>query len=427
MITPIQPNDVLTVPVQNFKTLRLCLDDVLPVSIVLLLGYSHRLEPQALRSSLQSALLAFPHLSGRIQVSLEPLQAELVPGEREVQIEWNQGNKSSLQDLELLDQETLFAHFAPSAAANARTPIQALQAPLLQLRLTWLSNSNACVLGLMVSHMVLDGTGLALFLNHLTAGLQGKNAPAVVHDRWHTYPDPLPKYAALPPQYQEISNLALAMALEQDPLAASPSTVFFIPVKSVQQVSRTSSLTDARLFLAAHLCQEVAAMQPSRSTLALWCNTRGLGHVPRNYTGNAGCYMHYPLAAGQTSECFQNLKRTITREGFAEIAKTYAYLKAGEASGRAIFWHGPGEDLLSLNLVPHVRGAADFGYGGPVYAQLLTRNVSGLRIFSSSDGSRFVVEACLPSMHGARLISSCENLGIAPFQWHLPGLKTNQA
>lgn len=424
MVTQIQANDVLTIPVQNFKPLRLCLDDVLPVSIVLLLGYSHRLEPQALRSSLQSALLAFPHLSGRIQVSLEPLQAELVPGEREVQIEWNQGNKCSLQDLEFLDQKTLFTHFAPSAAANARTPIQALQAPLLQLRLTWLSNSNACVLGLMVSHMVLDGTGLALFLNHLTAGLQGKIAPAVVHDRQHTYPDPLPKNGTLPLHYQEIPNLALAMMQEQDPLAASPSTVFSIPVKSLQQVSRTNSLTDARLFLAAHLCQEVAAMQPGRSTLALWCNARGLGHVPRNYTGNAGCYMHSPLAAGQTNECFQNLKRTITRDGFAEIAKTYASLKAEEASGRAIFWHGPGEDLLSLNLVPHVRGAVDFGYGGPVYAQLLTRNVSGLRIFSSSDESRFVVEACLPSMHGASLIASCESLGISPFQWHSSGFKT---
>ena len=43
--------------------------------------------------------------------------------------------------------------------------------------------------------------------------------------------------------------------------------------------SGQKSLSDARLFLAAQLCREVAVLQPQRRTLALWCNTRGVGHA----------------------------------------------------------------------------------------------------------------------------------------------------
>jgi hypothetical protein len=444
MMTPLQPDAILSVPALNFKPLRLCLDDVLPVSMVLLLGYGHRLDPVALRASLHSALLAFPHLSGRVNLHLQPLQAELVPGDREVQVEWIRAGqpvptsagsadsgqavgRAALQALESIDQETLFASFAPSAASTVGTPMQALQAPLLQLRLTWLSDIDACVLGLMVSHMALDGSGLALFLNHLTAALRGENAPAVVHDRRHTFPDPLPKDAALPPHYLEVPKLSLAMAQEQDHGASSQATVFSVPLESLEQHLGQRSLTDARLFLAAHLCQEVAAMQPGRRTLALWCNTRGLGHVPRNYTGNTGCYVHLPLEAGDPHRCYQHLKRAITRSGFAEIRDTYSCLKVAEAAGRYVFWEGPGDNLLSLNLVPHARGAADFGKGGPEYAQLLTRNVSGLRLFSSSDGNRLVVEACLPATHGAGLMASCEGLGLSVQAWHRPGFQRAKA
>jgi hypothetical protein len=423
----IQPEDILSVRVLNFKPMRLCLDDVLPVSMVLLLGYNYRLDPIVLRTSLQTALQVFPHLSARIHLNLEPLQADLVPGDNEVQIEWIRAKPSSLQatesleSLTSLDQDTLFACFAPSLAATVRTPMQALQAPLLQLRLTWLSDSDACVLGVMVSHMVLDGTGLALFLNHLTAALQGGIAPTVVHDRHYTFPESLAKGTDLPEHYQEIPHLSLAMAQGQDNLAPCQVTVFSVAVESLEKHLGTRSLADARLFLAAHLCQEVAAMQPRRRTLALWCNTRGLGHVPRNYTGNAGCYMHFPLESGDPGHCYQNLKRAITRNGFAKITDTYAHLKAAEAAGRYVFWNGPGEDLLSLNLVPHVRGAADFGRGIPVYAQLLTRNVSGLRIYSSPDGQRLVVEVSLPTPHGAALIASCESLGLWVQAWHQRG------
>ncbi len=386
--------------------------------MVLLLGYKRRLDPIALREAMKKALQAFPHLSARIDLNLQPLRAELVPSDRELQLEWIRSGEPLSQPLEDQNQATLFARFAPSAAASARTPMQALQSPLLQLRLTWLPESEGCVLGVMVSHMVMDGSGLALFLAHMIAAMRGGSAPDVVHDRRHTFPDILPAAAGLPPHYVEVPQLSLAMAEGADTLASSTPTVFSLSLAELRRSMADKSSTEARLYLAAHLCQEVAARQLGRRTLALWCNARGLGHVPRNYTGNAGCYTHVPLEPGNTQGCYQNLKRTITRTGFAEIKDAYGRLKSAEAAGRVVFWNGPGENLLSLNLVPPARGAADFGQGGPDYAQLLTRNVSGLRLYSSADGERLVVEACLPEAHGAGLIASCEGLGLVVHRWH---------
>ena len=419
-MTPLQPDDVLAVPAPDFKPLQLCLDDALPVSMVLLLGYRRRLDPAALRDALETALQTFPHLGGRLHLEWQPLRAELAPGNRDVQVEWIRDVNAVLQDLESLDQDSLVSLFAPSAASMARTPTQALQAPLLQLRLSWLSDSEACVLALMASHMALDGSGLALFLEHMTAAIRGGSAPPVIHDRRVTFPDPLPADMALPPEHREVPHLSPAMAQDQDPLAASRATVFSITHDSLERQLGAGSLTGARLLLAARLAQEAAALQPGRNTLALWCNARGLGHVPRNYTGNAGCYMHLPLEPGDPQRCYALLKRLITREGFAGIADTYARLKAAEASGRYVLWSGPGDHLLSLNLVPHARGAADFGQGVPVYAQLMTRNVSGLRLFGSPDGNRLVVEAALPPGHGDALMDVCERLGLSVQAWHRP-------
>ena len=424
MTLPTPPDDILSIPSLTFAPLRLCLDDVLPVSMVLLLGYARRLDPEGLRAALQTALQAFPHLTGRLHLNLQPLEAELVPGDREVRLEWireGQPGLSNLQDLESLDQETLFHRFAPSAAAKALTPLQSLQAPMLQLRLTWLADSEACVLGVMASHMAVDGSGLGLFLGHLTAALRGVGAPAVVHDRRHTFPVSMPKDSALPPHYTEVPHLSMAMAEGQDKLASTPATVFSVPLDSLSGLEDhpgEKPPTDARLLLAAHLCQEVAALQPQRRTLALWCNTRGLGHVPRNYTGNTGCYAHSPLEPGDANGCYRHLKSAVTRTGFAAIGATYARLKAAEAAGRYVFWDGPGDHLLSLNLVPQTRGAADFGKGGPEYAQLLTRNVSGLRLYGNPDGKRIVVEACLPAAHGMALMAGCARLGLPVQAWH---------
>ncbi len=425
MTAPIPPDTVLTIPSLRFSPLRLCLDDVLPVSMVLLLGYKYRIDPVLLQRSLNTALQAFPHLSGRFQLNIQPLQAELVPSDRAVELEWVQSGHLPQFALEFLDQETLFVHFAPTAASTARSLIQAMHAPLLQLRLTWFSESQTCVLGIMVSHLALDGVGLILFLNHLTAAMQGGNVPEVVHDRKYTFPDQMTKNGTIPLHYQEIPNLSLAMSQVQDDITIAQAAVFSVSIASLKKYLDKSPLTDVRLFLAAHLCQEVAAIQESRRTLALWCNTRGLSHVPRSYTGNTGCYIHLPLTPGDSNECYQLLRSAITRKGFAEIKKIYSQIKSAEADGRYLFWSGPSENLLSLNLVPHVPGVANFGKGAPEYAQLLTRNVSGLRIYSSPDGNKLIVEACLPTSHCERLMSSCEKLGLTIQVWHRASLYKN--
>jgi hypothetical protein len=388
--------------------------------MVLLLGYGYRLDPVLLRNSLQGALQAFPHLNARIQFSLDPLQAELVPSFDMVQIEWVKAGAPAPRNFELLDQQTLLARFAPSSASEVRSPLQALQDPLLQLRLTWLAESDRSVLGVMASHMVLDGTGLALFLDHLTATIQGRTPPTVVHDRRHTFSASLPADQTLPAHYHEITDLTMAMAQEQDPLTAVPATVFSVAVQNLEENFLTKSASDRRLYFAAQLCQEVAKHQTNRETMALWCNSRGLGQVPRNYTGNAGCYVHLPLGAGDPHVGYRHLKHAISRKGFAETAQTYARVKANEAAGRLVFWNGPKDELLSLNLVPHVPNVANFGKGDPTYAQILTRNVSGLRLFNTPDGNRMVVEASLPRGIGSALVDRCRDMGLSVELWHKP-------
>jgi hypothetical protein len=141
----IKPDEIFFIEPINFQPLRLCMDDVLPVSMVLLLGYSYRLEPATLTKSLQSALLAFPHLSAQISFTLAPLKMELLPSDRKIELEWIKNIKADVQTLQYMEQESLLANFAPSASHKAQSPIEVLQAPLLQLRLSWLTDSDACV------------------------------------------------------------------------------------------------------------------------------------------------------------------------------------------------------------------------------------------------------------------------------------------
>jgi hypothetical protein len=433
-----KPDDVFGIPSADFLPLRLCLEDALPVSMVLLLGYRYRLEPADLRVALGAALRAFPHLGGRLHLEMDPLRAELVPDGREVKLEWvregpglpdspgatepgAEDGSARLRGLEALDQETLCRRFAPSAAGAARTPMQIFQAPLLQARLTWLAGSEACILGILASHMALDGSGLALFLEHAAASRRGGNAPAVIHDRGCTFSVPPPRKAGLPAHYVEVPQLSLALAQDQDPLAAAPATTFSIPLADAARRFGLATAAEARLFLAGRLCQDASRLQPGRATVALWCNARGLGGVPRNYTGNAGCYLHFPIEPGNHLSIFQQLKGLATRAGLAETADVYARLKAAEAAGRIVLWNGPGDSLLSLNLVRHVRGAADFGRGGPELGLLMTRNVSGLRLFHSPDGSALITEACLPAGQGAELRAACERSGLPVRSWHGSG------
>lgn len=411
-------DEILVVPPFDFIPISLGLDDVLPVSMVLLVGYNYRIEPTALRKALSVALQKFPHLSGQIQLSLQPLKALIVPSDREVILEWRETDQVNLQNLERLNEDNLLTFFAPSAVEKQLTPMQSLLAPLLQLRLTWLSNCDQCVLGVMASHLALDGFGLALFLNHLTGGMREKIPSVVIHDRQITFPDILFNQPILPKHYIELSDLSHALNQKPESSTDSTTTVFSVHLEDLKRCSGKQSLTDARFYLAAHLCLTVAEIQPSRRTLALWCNTRGFSHVPRNYTGNTGCYIHIPLEPGETEQCFQLLKNTITRKGFSEIVETYSKLKAAESQGRMVFWNGPGEDLISVNLVPSFRDTANFGEGTPIYAELLTRNVSGIRIYSNPDGKRIVVEASFSNQICQRLRESLEELGLPIQLWH---------
>lgn len=414
----VQPDEIFLLSPLSFQPLPLSVDDLLPVSVVLLLGYNYRIDPKALTKALECTLSFFPHLSARIHLAFEPLKMSLVPSDRKIQLEWVKNSQGSLETLESMEQGFLTEHYAPSAAFNAQNMLQIFDLPLLQLRISWLSSSNASVLGLMVSHIALDGIGMMYFIKHLSAALQGTNLPIVVHDRKLTFPEILPNQCELPLYYRELVDLPLALAKAHSEQKKYQVTIFSITLESLEKIVGKKSLTNARFYFTALLCQALAKIQKKPLTIALWCNVRGLGHVPRNYTGNTGCYIYLPLEENKLEKCYQLLKNTITRQGFAKIQQAYNQLKSIEAEGRIIYWNGSEQDILSVNLVPHLPNALDLGSGSPVYAQILTRNTVGLRIYSSPDGRRFTVEACLLDQLGDKLLQSCVDMGLFVKKWH---------
>jgi hypothetical protein len=230
----------------------------------------------------------------------------------------------------------------------------------------------------------------------------------------------MPMEKLLPPFYHEIFDLPLAMMKAQNDQKNTQVTVFSVTVDNMEKTIGKKSLTNARFYLTAFLCQTLTKLQQKNLTIGLWCNTRGISHVPRNYSGNTGCYIHLPIDPEDLQKNYQLLKSTITRKGFSHIIDSYSQLKAAESEGRYIFWNGSEESLLSVNLVPHIPSAGDFGKGCAIYAQLLTRNVSGLRLYCSPNGKNFIVEACMPSQFGQGLMNSCESLGLSVQKWHQP-------
>lgn len=99
--------------------------------------------------------------------------------------------------------------------------------------------------------------------------------------------------------------------------------------------------------------------------------------------------------------------------------------KSAEASGKHVLWKGLSSNVFSINIVPNYpSGVADFGHGDPVYAQILTHNVSGIRLFNTPNSDKIVVEASipenLPEHYGIDVIKQCTALGLAVEKWHDP-------
>jgi hypothetical protein len=245
---------------------------------------------------------------------------------------------------------------------------------------------------------------------HCTAAMRGVEPPDVFHERRHGFGECLDGAWESPQRYRE--GFAAA-----DAEAQTTPVVFAMQADTVRRHFNASSILDARLRLGAWLCAMVSARHPVFAEVGLWCDPRGTNGIPASYTGNAGCYLHFPLRDRTADDLTHDLRKMTTRAGFQRIADAYRQIKRAEAEGRPLVWDGPGNDILQLNLVPHAVAGTDFGHGLPAFALLLSRNSSGLRISLTPDASRFLIEACLPDGVGDFLTESCRAAGLQPSIW----------
>lgn len=384
--------------------------------MVLVLAYPHLLDSSLLSSALQSGLDVFPHLAGRISGSLEPFDLKIKSSNAPVELELTESQRQlHITDLEALSISEHFSSFAPSSSSNIPHSSANFDQPLLQVRLTSLPVTGISVLGLFVSHMALDGTGLSLFLRRCMAGMEGVSTVEAVHDRQVLQLadiDPLPQ---LPHGYVVANRDTPVRTREWDFSSQCSLKVFTLDVQAVSSYLNVNSLRSARFGLTALLCSDLARANSNFTEIALWCDPRGTNGIPKSYTGNVGCYLHLPLISGHIGELTRELTSIATRDGFARIARTYRSLKSAEWQGQTVVWDGLAAGVLPVNLVTYAHSDAKIRNAVPGFAQMLTRNLHGLRISLTPDGRRFLVEVCLPTALPEALIESCRERGILKF------------
>lgn len=367
-------------------------DDDLPTDIELLMGYRGFIPDEVFFAALSNGLDVFPHLRGRVVGnSYIDLSTEFGRFECAKNIEL-----ATIQEWERMPIVLQAQSFLPKKRMGDSFAAQVTHCPVADLT----------ILGLRVSHAVVDGTGMALFLMHSTASIQGTQAPQVVHDRAVVSSLEDSYQRECPYGYAEVSNVA-----EIDEWAQLTPVYFTVSVEAVRMHFSASSSRDAKMGFAAWLCHLLGS---DFSEVAVWCDVRGLCGVPATYTGNVGCYIHEFLRNVDKTSLKQRLSALTMRSGFQHIMKTFGQLLALEKCGQKVSWQGIRNRVLQLNLVPHVVAGTDFGYGLPVHALLLSRNSSGIRLSLTPDASRFLVEVCLPNNMGEILFEECANASLSP-------------
>ena len=367
----------------KFPAIHLSADDLLPTDIVMLLVY--RTPAAGVAESLDAGLRVFPHLTGKLAGG----PPRIVPaGDEAFAMETEESTEDpAVEDFERMADETMCARFVPAAREGGLFAVRRVDFP----------RTGLMALGLRVSHMAVDGTGLGWFLAHATAGARGVAAPPVVHDR--------AAMRVADGVCGEIPEGHVARKPEGAPAVGRPLW-FAVPMAAAGQ----------RNAFAAWLCGEIARIDPMIRRVAVWCNTRGRGGPPPTYTGNAGCYRHVDIA-GDDAELALGIHALATRSGLARARRMHQEILRLRAAGREVWWDGPRADVLELNLLAPPVEVADFGSGSPAFALLLSRNSNGLRVFPGVCGRRFVVEATLPPGMAAALVEACAKRGLAPEVW----------
>ena len=391
--------------------LELARDDLVPISLLAVLAYSYDLSGE-LSVAIQRGLNAFPHFAGRLSGTLAPFQLAVEADGRGVAIERARCDAVKLGELPSLSDDDVTALFLPSGSERARSEF--LRTPLFAVKLTKLAE-NACVLGLLVSHVLVDGTGLALFMQHCARHRQDLVPP--LHSR-SVLKRCASRSAELPPWY--IQSDQRASGEREWALAQRFGALAYLAENEDLRRLFGESGSSRWFGLTALLCDELQKWGGYRE-VALWCDVRGA--IPPTYTGNVGCYWHEPIrpAGDETRRLSTRLRQAVFPSKSSGVKssgvwETFCAIQQAESDGDEVCWQGTDPAVLPVNLVPYSTSGLDFGSGGPRFARALTRNLHGLRISRSVDRKSFVIEMCLPDRFAERLAEGCRarGLGLQP-------------
>lgn len=373
--------------VQSIESFPLAIDDLVPNSLLLVLHFEGDVSP-FVGEAIQSGLNAFPQLAGQIAGSPTPFEMRVEPSEHGVTLEWDQESETPNHTNEDCASAKEHSRYLPSAAQQ--TGHHLIRAPLFAAKVTRL-NAGGSAVGLMMSHMLIDGVGLGLFLMTCAAKLHGRRVPIVQHDR-SALDMSQQESRPLPPWY--VVDDGLAREREWELADRYELSVFQINDDRLREKMHDVNASPWYA-VTSMLCHELQ-MLAGYSELAMWCDIRGQLGIPRNYTGNVGCYWHESLDRKESwMELTARLRHTFG--SYRRFADVYAAVKGRQQSNIPVRWLGTESHVLPVNLVPFSVAGLNLGTGPPSDAHLLTRNLHGLRISRSPSEPAFAVEACLPA------------------------------
>ncbi|MEL4893830.1 AMP-binding protein [Crocosphaera sp. Alani8] len=408
-------SDHLLWPRSCGPVIRLAEDDNVPNSMVFVLAFPSIIKPSVLIESVQQGLDVFPHLSGRVRTDIATGQLSIQPCSEGVLLEMRtMDNDFNWDSLESMTNKTLQDWFAPTIIGKVSEK-HPEDLPLMSVRLTHLPKINGCVLSIFVSHIAIDGVGLAHFLNQCTAHIHEYTVEPVVHGREELYSAAkICSSPKLPSWYVVTENNDICHPQRVWEVVEKCHIITYtISDLTLRDLFALADENEFWLYLTAYLWSELnCEIERSRegtiySELALWCNVRGTLDISELYTGNVGCYWHVKFPSMMMTDLVtltELIKEPMTKEGVERVKSTYSALKIAEFERRTVQWNGLQPHVLPVNLFPYAHSLLNFGSGAPLFGRMLTRNVHGLRISRTVRNDGFQVEACLPEQVNQRLM-----------------------
>jgi acyl carrier protein len=383
------------------QCLPLCAEDDMPHNTASVVFTSRPVDAAAFRRALGTALQRFPHLAGRLQGDASARTFFVGPGPGDVPLDVVRDDAPlDVHGFSALSAAELEARFVPGFPAGT---IDALNEdrPLAALQLTQLP--GAAVLGVCVSHLLLDATGAWLFYETLRCALAGQDLPDITRDRgvvpgvgpWQ------PTTVSPPPWYRALSHEACADVdvAERRRAADDPLVTFTLAREAVPEGTDPWRAVAGTLWAWA-----VEAAQLPQSELAIWHDIRGRSGspVPFHYTGNCGCYWHVSDADLPDRGAASRAAALATLSGEAHdrrLLDVCNALATARFLGRPHRWCGDAPHVVALNLIPQL------ALGPGTALRILGRNVPGFRVYEGTGGNAFHVEAVFPEAVQRRLLA----------------------